>query len=426
MSPAAATPFTPAAASATVTAGPPQPVSPVFGGGFGTLLAAVPSGPGASPVPQAPDVLAIVTLGDMPVAPQLPIEPLSSSATPEFPAIPPPALAAPPVRTSSPPAPPASLASSADTAGTVPATEPFQVADPVPAQAAPIVLAVIADAGTREPDMPDAVEPAFEAEAEPVILAMAPPQPLLVPDPPRAAVPLPTAGPTLGEQAGIGATPAAATSGRSDPPSLLAETHAVAPEAAAAADPTPAFRADANTPDLAATPDFTPTFATDAVPAAPAAREVERLAPPTPPAEPIVAARPGQAGRELGLEIARVGREGGDELIVRLDPAELGRVEVRLAWDEGVLQATVRAEHPAALELFRRELADLGRALGEAGVRADTAAFRFEGGGGGGRHARSDHPGDGPTAAAREAPHSPSNPTAPEVRLAQGRIDLIA
>lgn len=202
--------------------------------------------------------------------------------------------------------------------------------------------------------------------------------------------------------------------------------HAAAPEAVATADLAPAFRADANTSELAASPDFTPTFAIEPAPTASAVREVERLAPPTSPAEPTVAARPGQAGRELGLEIARVGREGGDELIVRLDPAELGRVEVRLAWDEGVLQATVRAEHPAALELFRREVADLGRALGEAGVRADTGAFRFEGGGGDGRHARSDHPGGGPTAAAREAPHSPSDPTAPATRLAHGRVDLIA
>lgn len=158
-------------------------------------------------------------------------------------------------------------------------------------------------------------------------------------------------------------------------------------------------------------------------PAAPVASPAP-IAPPQPRAPALVHARPGVAGTELGLEIARAGREGQDELVIRLDPAELGQVEVRLHWEDGtLLRATVRAEQPAALDLFRREVADLGRALSEAGVRADSGQFRFEGGGDG-RHARTWSAAQrGRQADADEA--LPPVPL-PTVRLTPGRVHLLA
>lgn len=98
-----------------------------------------------------------------------------------------------------------------------------------------------------------------------------------------------------------------------------------------------------------------------------------------PAAEPVINARPGELGRNLGVEIARKVDAGEDTLRVRLNPAELGRVEVTLAFDDkGRVQATMRAESRHTLELLRQDAPDLGRALDQAGIRSDASSFRFE------------------------------------------------
>lgn len=88
-------------------------------------------------------------------------------------------------------------------------------------------------------------------------------------------------------------------------------------------------------------------------------------------------------GERLGVAIARQVSGGRDELTVRMDPAELGRIQVRLAFDEGgSLRAVVSTESPAVMESIRRDIGDITRALADAGVRADGQSFRFERGGG--------------------------------------------
>jgi flagellar hook-length control protein FliK len=102
-------------------------------------------------------------------------------------------------------------------------------------------------------------------------------------------------------------------------------------------------------------------------------------APVAAPADPMIPARAGQLGHALGVEIARKVEAGEDTLRVRLNPVELGRVEVTLAFDDkGNLRATMRAESQHALDLLRHDAPDLGRALDTAGVRADAQSFRFE------------------------------------------------
>ncbi|MDB5721033.1 MAG: putative flagellar hook-length control protein FliK [Alphaproteobacteria bacterium] len=100
-------------------------------------------------------------------------------------------------------------------------------------------------------------------------------------------------------------------------------------------------------------------------------------------AMPTVSARAGQIGREMGVEIAHRVSLGRDELVVRLDPEQMGRIEIRMAFDDnGTLRAVVHADSPAALDLLRRDSGDLTRALTDAGVRADSQSFRFDGRGG--------------------------------------------
>ena len=96
---------------------------------------------------------------------------------------------------------------------------------------------------------------------------------------------------------------------------------------------------------------------------------------------PVIAAQPGQIGRDLGVEIARRVSAGGNELIVRLAPAELGRIEVRMAFDDrGGLTTVIAAESPVALDMLRRDSSDLSRALSDAGFRDNGQSLRFDGG----------------------------------------------
>ena len=92
-----------------------------------------------------------------------------------------------------------------------------------------------------------------------------------------------------------------------------------------------------------------------------------------------VSARPGEIGQQLGLEIVRQVKDGQDALTIRLDPAEMGEIRIRLQFDDrGTMRAHVAAESSVALEMLRRDSADLVRALGDAGVRTDAQSFQFE------------------------------------------------
>lgn len=149
------------------------------------------------------------------------------------------------------------------------------------------------------------------------------------------------------------------------------------------------------------------------------------------PHQPVVIARPGTIGRDMGVEIARQISAGKEEVLVRLDPAELGRIDVRMSFDrDGNLRATVTAESLVALDMLRRDSGDLTRALADAGVRADSQSFRFDGrGSDGGQFAQrgqqqGDRGGDGQTrgGAGETADENPQYR-----RLAtSGRIDVMA
>lgn len=153
--------------------------------------------------------------------------------------------------------------------------------------------------------------------------------------------------------------------------------------------------------------------------------------PAAPAAEPVLQARPGELGRSLGVEIARKVDAGEDMLRVRLNPAELGRVEVTLAFDDkGHVQATMRAESQHTLNLLRQEAPDLGRALDQAGIRTDAGSFRFEsrdggnGSGGTGSQSAFQQQSRGGSQQFRDEPES--QPVAYRPIRGDGQVDLIA
>jgi flagellar hook-length control protein FliK len=105
--------------------------------------------------------------------------------------------------------------------------------------------------------------------------------------------------------------------------------------------------------------------------AASAARQPER---PQPPAE------------QIAVKIRQAVSEGLDKINIKLNPANLGRVEVRLEIKDGHIAATVLAERKETLDLLQRDARGLERALLDAGLRTDIQSLSFGLRGDGQRH----------------------------------------
>lgn len=89
-----------------------------------------------------------------------------------------------------------------------------------------------------------------------------------------------------------------------------------------------------------------------------------------------VAAQPDLSG--LAVQIAAKSDEGTQHFSIRLDPAELGRVDVRLSIDDaGRAQAHLSVEKPQTLDLLQRDRTDLERALKDCGVDLSQSGLNF-------------------------------------------------
>jgi hypothetical protein len=89
---------------------------------------------------------------------------------------------------------------------------------------------------------------------------------------------------------------------------------------------------------------------------------------PTPPA-PVV---------QIGVHIARAVPARIDRLFVQLEPAALGRVEVRLRFHrDDQVSAVIAAERPDTLDALQRDARLLERSLHQAGLRLDSDGLTF-------------------------------------------------
>jgi len=91
--------------------------------------------------------------------------------------------------------------------------------------------------------------------------------------------------------------------------------------------------------------------------------------------------------------IARGAAQGDKNFTIRLDPPELGRVDVRLKIsDDGIARAHLIVERSETLDLFLRDQRSLERSLEQAGVKTDGSSLQFslEGDDRGASFARSD------------------------------------
>ena len=78
------------------------------------------------------------------------------------------------------------------------------------------------------------------------------------------------------------------------------------------------------------------------------------------------------------MHIAKAVQNGTDKISIRLNPAELGRVDIKLEVSrDGAVTASVTVERPETLELLKGDARSLERALANAGLDPDKDNLSF-------------------------------------------------
>ena len=81
---------------------------------------------------------------------------------------------------------------------------------------------------------------------------------------------------------------------------------------------------------------------------------------------------------QIGMQIAKAAPGRIDRLVVQLEPAALGRVEVRLKFHRNdQVSAVIAAERPDTLDALQRDARLLERSLHQAGLRLDSDGLTF-------------------------------------------------
>jgi flagellar hook-length control protein FliK len=80
----------------------------------------------------------------------------------------------------------------------------------------------------------------------------------------------------------------------------------------------------------------------------------------------------------LAVEIATQSHAGKNHFEIRLDPPELGRIDVRLHIDrDGNISTRMIADRSDTLDLLKRDAQGLERALQQAGLKTSDNALQF-------------------------------------------------
>jgi chemotaxis protein MotD len=94
------------------------------------------------------------------------------------------------------------------------------------------------------------------------------------------------------------------------------------------------------------------------------------------PADPQTANQPNISA--LAAAIAAKSAAGTKTFDIRMDPPELGRVDVHLSVDrDGKVQAMLSAEHPQTLEMLKQDSHNLERSLKDAGLDLSNNSLNF-------------------------------------------------
>ncbi|HZZ11370.1 MAG TPA: flagellar hook-length control protein FliK [Paraburkholderia sp.] len=212
---------------------------------------------------------------------------------------------------------------------------------------------------------------------------------------------------------------------KSDSRDTLQDARSPASGADAQADPAPVNVVSQPAPQIAANTNLvataTPNVVNSTAPVQPAAAAHPMPADPQAPSQPNIAA--------LATAIAAKSVGGTKTFDIRMDPPELGRVDVHLTVDrDGKVQATLSAEHPQTLELLQRDSQSLERALKDSGLSLSNNGLNFslkgegrQGDGGGASMARARSLPDAVVARAEAANASISNINSAS---GNGRLDI--
>src|SRR5207237_2793670 len=80
----------------------------------------------------------------------------------------------------------------------------------------------------------------------------------------------------------------------------------------------------------------------------------------------------------LALEIAASARSGKSRFEIRLDPADLGRIDVRIEVDRnGQVTSHLTVEKPETLSMLRQDAPQLQQALNDAGLKTGNGGLQF-------------------------------------------------
>ena len=81
---------------------------------------------------------------------------------------------------------------------------------------------------------------------------------------------------------------------------------------------------------------------------------------------------------QIGLQIAKAAPARIERVLVQLEPASLGRVEVRLEfYRDNQVSAVIAADRPDTLDALQRDARVLERGLHQAGLRLDSDGLTF-------------------------------------------------
>lgn len=118
-------------------------------------------------------------------------------------------------------------------------------------------------------------------------------------------------------------------------------------------------------------------------------------------------------GEQIAIRIQRAVGLGEDRIRIRLHPAELGQVDVRLqVGNDGAVKVAITADRADTLDLLQRDARGLERALQDAGLKTETGnlSFSLRDGGQNGSAGQRDHAAD---AGAPNAPEGTAADDAP-------------
>ncbi|MBY0361875.1 MAG: flagellar hook-length control protein FliK [Phreatobacter sp.] len=151
-------------------------------------------------------------------------------------------------------------------------------------------------------------------------------------------------------------------------PAEPARAEAVRPQVAEVATPTAAAAADS------AVPDPTPQASAGPAAASPSAFGTEvaqKTAQAPAPGSPVPI-------HALAVTIAARAGSGATRFDIRLDPAELGRIDVQLTVDrDGAVKSRLVVEKQETLDLLQRDQRNLERALAQAGLQTSEGSLEF-------------------------------------------------